>query len=97
MNSTARGIFAAMIRAAREVDPEAAAEFESALAKLGGRQPKSEDQALVWSQAQTARALGCSRWTVRNMTRDGQLHPVHLRGALRFRRSEVLALVGETR
>ena len=95
MNASARQIISAAIRAARQIDPMAAQDFDDALANLGGRPRKAEDESLLWTQARTARALGFSRWTIRNLTRDGRLHPVTLRGAKRYRKKEVMALAGE--
>jgi len=44
---------------------------------------------LLVTQAKAAKILGCSRFTVRNMVLDGVLHPVNIRGALRYRLSEL--------
>ena len=41
------------------------------------------------TQAKAAKILGCSRFTIRNMVLDGTLHPVNIRGALRYRISEL--------
>ena len=44
---------------------------------------------LLVTQAKAARILGCSRFTIRNMVLDGTLHPVTIRGVLRYRISEL--------
>jgi predicted DNA-binding transcriptional regulator AlpA len=44
---------------------------------------------LLLNQAQVARLLGVSRWTIRNMVKAGQFHPVNIRGCKRFRRDEI--------
>lgn len=44
------------------------------------------------TQAQVARALGVCRHTVRNLVLDGTLHPIRLRGAVRYPRAAVQAL-----
>jgi hypothetical protein len=95
VNAQARQIIGAAIRAARAIDPVAAQDFDAALATLSGRPREKKPDALLLTQAETARLLGCSRWTVRNCVADGTLHPVSLRGAKRYRKAEVLALAGE--
>ena len=45
--------------------------------------------ALLVSQAEAARLLSISRVTVYRMVKDGMLHPVKLRGAVRYRLSEL--------
>ena len=47
---------------------------------------------LLVTQAKAAKILGCSRFTIRNMVLDGTLHPVNIRGALRYRVSELREL-----
>ena len=44
---------------------------------------------LLVTQAKAAKIMGCSRFTIRNMVLDGTLHPVNIRGALRYRISEL--------
>lgn len=83
----------AAIDAARAVDPEGIEVFEAALAAVEGS-GKLDPVKVVLTQAETARLLGCSRWTVRNLVRDESLNPVAIRGRLKFRRDDVLALVG---
>ena len=48
---------------------------------------------LLIAQADVARLLGVSRWTVRRMADEGLLKPVRLRGLTRYRRADVEALV----
>ena len=55
----------------------------------------SANDALLLKQADSGRLLGCSRHTIKRLVKDGALHPVQLRGATRYRRSELLALAGE--
>ena len=55
----------------------------------------AQNEALLLKQAEGSRLLGCSRHTLRRLVSDGLLHPVQLRGATRYRRSELLALAGE--
>ena len=65
---------------------------DSALALLTGRVPKQDQLPLLLTQKQAARLLGVSRFTIRNMTREGQLHPVRVHECRRYRRDEVDAL-----
>ena len=60
---------------------------ESALA--GNPEP------LLTTQAQAARALSCSRFTIRRLVKDGVLHPVSIRGLVRYRYSELRALADQ--
>jgi len=53
------------------------------------------NEALLLKQAEAGRLLGCSRHTIKRLVSDGVLHPVQLRGAIRYRRLELLALAGE--
>lgn len=45
---------------------------------------------LLLTQRQACKALGVSRFTIFRMVRDGQLHPVMIRGARRYRREELM-------
>lgn len=54
-----------------------------------------EQDALLATQAQAARALSCSRFTVRRLVKDGVLHPVNIRGLVRYRYSELRSLAKE--
>ena len=47
---------------------------------------------LLVTQAKAAKILGCSRFTIRRLVRDGGLHPVNIRGLVRYRISELRAL-----
>ena len=96
MNTLARQIITAAIRAARQIDPQAVQDFDAALAALSGKPRDQKADALLLTQAEAGRMLGCSRWTVRSLALDGKLHPVRLRGARRYRKAEILALAGET-
>lgn len=53
---------------------------------------RGEPEPLLASQAQSARMLNCSRFTVARMEKDGTLHPVTIRGMKRYRVSELRAL-----
>ena len=49
----------------------------------------NKPEALLCSQADASRLLGVSRFTVWRMTRETVLHPVNIRGALRYRVAEL--------
>ncbi len=44
---------------------------------------------LLATQAQAGRMLSCSRFTVRRLVADGVLHPVNIRGLVRYRITEL--------
>lgn len=68
------------------------AAVNSALSLLDG---KPED-ALLDSGASACRLLSCSKPTLWRMVRDGAIHPVHIRGLTRYRRSDLEALARGT-
>ena len=44
---------------------------------------------ILLTQSQVAILLGVSRWTVRNLTMEGKIRTVSIRGAKRYRREEI--------
>ena len=70
-----------MLSAPKKLRQEALVAAEAAL--------NDELDVLLATQAKAAKILGCSRFTIRNMVLDGTLHPVNIRGALRYRISEL--------
>ncbi len=81
------------IAAQAELGPERAKRFiAGGLAALAGPGAKPEARGL--GQADVARLLGCSRWSVRRMVTAGKLTPIKLLGGLtRFDRNEVETLL----
>ena len=77
-------VFERMIVAPKKLRQAAMLAAEAAL--------NGERDALIVTQAQSARMLSCSRFTIYNMVKDGTLHPVKIRGVLRYRCSELRAL-----
>ena len=73
-----------MLAAPKKLRQEALVAAEAAL--------DGELDVLLVTQAKAAKILGCSRFTIRNMVLDGALHPVNIRGALRYRVSELREL-----
>ena len=73
-----------MLAAPKKLRQEALVAAEAAL--------DGELDVLLVTQAKAAKILGCSRLTIRNMVLDGTLHPVNIRGALRYRVSELREL-----
>lgn len=60
---------------------------------LGG-DPRLHEEPRALSQAEAARILGCSRWSVRRLVAERKLTPRRLLGGLvRFDRKEVESLV----
>ena len=50
---------------------------------------ENKTTALLATQADAGRLLSCSRFTIRRMVQDGQLHPVTIRGCRRYRVEEL--------
>jgi excisionase family DNA binding protein len=84
----------AALTAARSIDPEGVEDYEAALSTNSVKLKEKKEPSLLLKQSEVARLYGCSRWTVRNLVRDGKLSPLNIRGVYRYRRSEVLAIVG---
>ena len=62
-------------------------------ALLAAEAALNEDRdVLLVTQAQAARMMSCSRFTIRRLVKDGALHPVNIRGLMRYRCSEIRAL-----
>lgn len=61
--------------------------LDAAEAALAG-----EDDLVLVKQSRAAKMLDCSRFTVRRLVADGALHPVNLRGLVRYRVSELKAM-----
>ena len=76
------------------VSPERIA---AALVSLEGAQVnQSNDPAitsLLLSQADTSRLLSCSRWSVKRLAAGGFLHPIKLRGLIRYKKTDIDALL----
>ena len=70
-----------MLSAPKKLRQEALIAAEAAM--------NDELDVLLVTQAKAAKILGCSRFTIRNMVLDGTLPPVTIRGALRYRISEL--------
>ena len=62
--------------------------LDAAAAALEG-----EEDLLLVKQSRVAKMLDCSRFTVGRLVKDGALHPVNIRGLVRYRVSELKALV----
>jgi len=88
MNTDARRILVSAFRAARQIDPDVPDDIGVIL----NVKPHMSPESLLLTQSETAKALNCSRWTVRNCVRDGTLKPISIRGLKRFRRGDVLRL-----
>ena len=55
----------------------------------GEESARNDVEPLLLTQRQTCRALGMSRFTILRMVKDGQLHPVMIRGSRRYRSEEI--------
>ena len=86
MNSVTHKI----LNAALSADSTIAADQRiAALALLNGKTPQKELLPLVLTQKQAAKLLGVSRFTIRRMTAEGELHPVKVHESFRYRRAEI--------
>lgn len=75
-------------------DPATIAEAIRALSTLLGAGEPAPTKASAISQAEAARLLSCSRWSIRRLVDAGKLRPVRLLGGLvRYDRREVEALL----
>ncbi len=80
----------------RAVRPESSpdrirAASKAALNALSGQEHRDDPE--IQSQADVARFLRCSRWTVRRLARTGKLRQIRIGGLTRFRRKDVEALL----
>ncbi len=67
----------------------ASARTRQAALLAAGRALDNKPTALLANQADAGRLLACSRFTIRRMVQDGQLHPVTVRGSVRYRVEEL--------
>jgi excisionase family DNA binding protein len=86
MNGATQRIIRAALAADETVTKD---QVEASLAVLNGRLPQQGPLPLLLTQKQTAFLLGVSRFTVNRMVKEGELHPIKIRDAVRYRRTEV--------
>jgi len=94
MKSPTRQIIRAAIEADDTVSTRQAEAALSILDERPARDPSGGPPSLLLTQAEVARMLNISRFTVRRLVLDGRLDPVKLRGLTRFRRQDVERLAG---
>ena len=88
-NETVEGLFASLCRA--PVKTRHAAMLAAA------RVIANKPDALLCSQVEAARLLGVSRFSIWRMARENVLHPVNVRGCVRYRVAELERIAaGET-
>ena len=89
VNSTTQKIIKAALAADDSVSSE---QVRAAVTLLNGRIPQQGPAPLLLTQKDAAFLLGVSRFTVRKMVAEGQLHPIKVHEAVRYRRSEIEAI-----
>lgn len=70
----------------------APARIRHAAILAAARALENKPTALLANQADAGRLLSCSRFTIRRMVQAGQLHPVTVRGCVRYRVEELEAV-----
>lgn len=67
--------------------------IQAGLATMEGeRSPAPASTSILVNQATAARLLSVSRFTIRRIVAEGILHPVRVRGAIRYSRAELEAV-----
>lgn len=91
MQQTTRSI---VIAALKQDGSFAQEQIAEAIAKLDHKTRSGNDPpSLLLTQAETARLLSCSRWSVKRLTDGGFLHPIKLRGLIRYKKTDIDALL----
>jgi hypothetical protein len=62
--------------------------------RAAARELDGKPTALLCDQAEASRLLSTSRFTIWRMAREGQLHPVTIRGCVRYKIAELEKLAG---
>ena len=84
-----------IVKAAMQADPDITKEQrEAVLAALTGRCVGEKPLSPLLSQVEAARYLNCSRFTIWRMVQDGTLHPVMVRGLVRYKRVDLEKIAG---
>jgi excisionase family DNA binding protein len=84
-----------IVRAALQADPDITKEQrDTVVAALSGKHIGDKPISPLLSQAGAARYLNCSRFTIWRMVKDGTLHPVTIRGLVRYKRVELEKIAG---
>ena len=84
-----------IVKAALQADPDITKEQRDAVvAALSAKRVGDKSPSPLLSQAEAARFLNCSRFTIWRMVKDGTLHPVMVRGLVRYKRVELEKIAG---
>lgn len=79
-----------IVKAALQADPDITKEQRDAVvAALSGKHVGNKPLSPLLNQAEAARFLNCSRFTIWRMVKDDMLHPVTIRGLVRYKRIEL--------
>ena len=92
MNRSTETIMVATLRADDSISDE---QVKKAVALLKGKEKptnKDDERRLLFTQAQAARILNCSRYTVLRMVKDETIKTVKVRGLTRYKRKDIEAI-----
>ena len=84
-----------IVKAAIQADPDITKEqLDAVMTAMTGKSIGTKPSSPLLNQAEAARYLNCSRFTIRRMVMDGNLHPVKVRGLVRYKRVELEEIAG---
>ena len=84
-----------IVKAAIQADQDVTKEQRDAvMAALTGKRVGDKPLSPLLTQAEAASYLNCSRFTIRRMVKDNTLHPVTVRGLVRYKRVELEKIAG---
>jgi excisionase family DNA binding protein len=92
MKKSTSQIIRVVLSADETVGPHQIDAVLSILTERPPRNPDNRPLPLLMTQAEVARMLNVSRFAIHRMVKDGELHAVSIRGAMRYRREEVIRL-----
>lgn len=92
MQNYTKTIITAALKLDGNYPPE---EICTALKLIDGQKPDHRDPPLLLNQAEVARLLSVSRFTVGRLVSEGVLQKVMIKGSTRYRRSDIVNLIAK--